>query len=151
MPLYDKGLAIFITGFGGKTELMAVKVDGQGDVTDTHVVWRTDKSVSKTASPVIVDGLLYMVADDGMVTCLEVETANRSGAKEFRNYSASPIYADGRIYFCNQQSKTFVLKAGRTFELISTNSLDIGCMASPAVSDKSIYLRTKTHLYRISE
>ena len=65
------------------------------------------------------------------------------------NFAASPVVADGRIIFANQQGKTTVVQPGRTFAPIATNTLDIGCMASPAVDGKSLYLRTKTHLYRI--
>ncbi len=150
MAVCTKGLAIFISGFGGKTEMLAVKTDGQGDVTQTHVAWRYDKMVSKTASPILVNGLLYMISDDGMITCLEPETGVQVWRERIAGaYASSPIYADGRIYFCNQQGKTFVVKPGRTYELLATNILDTGSLASPAVQDKAIYLRTKTHLYRI--
>lgn len=150
MALCTKGLAIFISGFGGKTEMLAVKTDGQGDVTKTHVAWRYDKMVSKTASPILVNGLLYMISDDGMITCLEPETGVQVWRERIAGaYASSPIYADGRIYFCNQQGKTFVVKPSRTYELLAVNILDTGSLASPAVQDKAIYLRTKTHVYRI--
>ncbi len=148
-PLFSQDMALFVTG-SGTTELWAVRLGGQGDVTDSHVAWKFGNSVPRTASPVIVDNLLYMVSDDSVVTCLEVATGKevwreRIGGK----YAASPIYADGRLYFFNQQGKTTVLKPGRTFEALATSTLDIGCMASPAVSGKALFLRTKTHLYRI--
>jgi len=150
MPLFDQGLALIITGFGGKTELLGVRVDGQGDITDTHVAWRYEKMVAKTASPILVDGLLYMVSDDGLVTCVEAKTGQQVWHQRIGgNYAASPIYGDGRIYFCNQQGKTTVLKPGRTCEVLATNTLADGLMASPTVSGKALFLRTKTHLYRI--
>jgi outer membrane protein assembly factor BamB len=150
MPLYEQGLAFLITGFGGKTELWGVRVDGQGDVTDTHIAWKVDKMVAKTASPSLVDGRLYMVSDDGALTCLEAATGQQVWRDRLSgNYAASPIYADGRLYFCNQQGKTTVLKPGRTCEILATNILDSGLMASPAVAGKALFLRTKTHLYRI--
>ncbi len=152
MPLFDQGLAFIITGFGGKTELLAVRVDGQGDVTDTHVAWRNDKMVSKTASPILVDGLFYMVSDDGMVTCLEACSGKQVWRERIGgNYAASPVYADGRLYFFSQQGKTTVLKPGRTYEALATNTLESGFMASPSVSGKAFFLRTKTHLLRIEE
>ena len=148
-PLVSKGLALILTG-AGKTELWGVRLGGQGDVTDTHVAWKYEKSAAKTASPVIVDDLLYMVNDDSTVTCLEVATGQLVWRERIGgNFAGSPIVADGRIYLPNQQGKTTVLKPGRTFTPIATNTLDIGCMASPAVEGKSLYLRTKTHLYRI--
>jgi outer membrane protein assembly factor BamB len=85
-----------------------------------------------------------------MLTCLETQT----GAQVWReriggNYAASPIYADGRIYFLNQKGVTTVFKPGRTYEKLATNTLDDGFMASPAAAGKALFLRTKTHLYRI--
>jgi len=148
-PVFSQGLAIFCTGLGGP-ELRAVRVDGQGDVTDTHVAWRAAQDAPKTPSPIVVDDLLYMVSDGGVVTCLEVATGKTVWRERIGgNYAASPIHADGRLYFANQQGKTTVLKAGRTCEVLATNPLEAGFMASPAVSGKALFLRTKTHLYRI--
>ena len=100
--------------------------------------------------PVVVDDLLYMVNDDSTASCLEVATGQLVWRERLGgNFAASPVVADGRIIFANQQGKTTVVQPGRTFAPIATNTLDIGCMASPAVDGKSLYLRTKTHLYRI--
>jgi outer membrane protein assembly factor BamB len=148
-PLFDRGLAFIVTGLS-KTELWAVKTDGQGDVTDTGVIWKLRTHVGKYASPILVDGLIYTAAEESFVTCLDAATGQtvwteRVGGK----YAASPIFADGRIYLFDQQGTTTVLKAGRTFEVLATNTLANGFMASPAASGKSFFLRTKTHLYRI--
>jgi outer membrane protein assembly factor BamB len=148
-PLFDNGVAFIVTGLV-KGELWAVKTDGQGDVTDSHVLWKLSTHIGRTASPILVDGLLYTIADESFVTCIETGSGKpvwteRIGGK----YAASPIYADGRLYFFDQQGRTTVLKAGRTFDPIATNSLAAGFMASPAVDGKAFYLRTKTHLNRI--
>lgn len=148
-PVFDRGLAYFVTGLS-KKELLAVKTDGHGDVTDTGVVWRLKTHVGKYASPMLVDGLIYTAAEESFVTCLDAQTGQpiwteRIGGK----YAASPIYADGRLYFFDQQGKTTVLKPGRNFEVLATNTLENGFMASPSVSGKAFFLRTKTHLYRI--
>ena len=149
IPVYRENLAFIITGLG-KTELLAIRLYGEWDVTDTKVAWRTESMVAKTASPVLVDDLLYMVSDDGAVSCLETETGKLVWRQRLGgSYAASPIYADSRIYFFNQQGKTTVLKPGRTFEALATNTLSTGLMASPAVDGKVLYLRTKTHLNRI--
>jgi len=151
VPLYENGLAFLVTGLV-KAELWAVKTDGSGDVTDTHVAWKLSTHVGKTASPILVDGLLYTVGDESFVTCLESATGKpvwteRIGGK----YAASPIYADQRLYFFDQQGTTTVLKPGRSFQPLATNSLASGFMASPAVDGKAFFLRTKTHLNRIEE
>ncbi len=148
-PLFDNGLAYFVTGLT-KTELLAVKSDGQGDITDTHVQWRTKTHIGKYASPIMVDGLIYTAADESFVSCLEAATGNVVWNERIGGgYQASPIYADGRLYFFNQQGTTTVLKPGRTCDIVATNTLADGFMASPAVAGKAFYLRTRTHLYRI--
>jgi len=148
-PLFAQGLAFIVTG-RGKTELYAVRANGQGDVSTTHIAWKHDKDVCKTASPIIVDDLLYMVDDNGTALCLEVATGKQVWREHLPgNYAASPIYADGHLYFFNQQGTTTVLKPGYAFEILATNVLDSGFMSSPAVSEKSFFLRTKTHLCRI--
>ena len=147
-PLYSQGLALMITGLGA-TELWAIRIGGQGDVTDTRVAWKV-KNAAQTASPIIVDDLLYMVNDSGVAMCVEVATGKLIWKEHLGGtYAASPIYGDGRLYFCNQQGKTIVLKPGRTREVLATNKLDEGCLASPAVDGRALFLRTKTHLYRI--
>ncbi len=148
-PLSDGRRGFFVSGLA-RTELFAVNLDGQGDVTDTAVVWRLRTHIGKYASPLLVDGLIYTAAEESFVTCLEAATGEvvwreRIGGK----HAASPVYADGRLYFFDQQGKTTVLKPGRTFEVLATNTLDGGFMASPAVSGRAFFLRTKTHLYRV--
>jgi len=150
-PLFAQGLALLNTGIM-KPEMWAVRVDGQGDVTDTHVVWKNAENIPKTPSPVIVSNQLYQVSDDGVASCLAVGT----GATVWRerlggNYAASPICADGRLYFCSQQGKTTVVQPGPTCAILATNRLDDGCMASPAADGRALFLRTKTHLYRIED
>ena len=149
VPLFSHGLAIIATGWG-KTELYGIRPYGSGYVTYTHMAWKFDKGVCKTASPIIVGDLLYMVSDDGFVTCLEVATGNLVWRERIGGtYAASPIYADGHLYFANQQGRTTILNPGRTCDIVATNTLDIGCMASHAVDGEALFLRTKTHLYRI--
>jgi outer membrane protein assembly factor BamB len=148
-PLFEHGTAFFVTGLNLK-ELWAVKTDGQGDVTDSGVLWKCNTHVPKYASPLLIDGLIYTASDEGFVTCVEALTGQtvwteRIGGK----FAASPVYADGRIYLFDQQGKTTVLKPGRKLETLAANTLVNGFMASPAVSGKAFFLRTKTHLYRI--
>jgi outer membrane protein assembly factor BamB len=148
-PLFDRGLAYFVTGLT-KTELLAVKTDGQGDVTDTHVLWKAKTHVGKYASPILVDGLIYTAAEESFVSCLDAASGDVVWTERIGgSYEASPIFADGRLYFFNQQGTTTVLKPGRTCEVLATNTLADGFMASPAAAAKAFFLRTRTHLYRI--
>ena len=149
-PVFGAGLVMSVTGMG-KTELWAMKPDGQGDVTRSHVVWTNgNKTIPRTASPVTVGDLVFMVNDGGVASCLEIATGNEVWKERLGgHFAASPIYADGRIYFCNQEGKVTVIKPGRTYQSLAVNTLETGCMASPAVAGKTLFLRTKTHLYRI--
>ena len=148
-PVYGNGIAYMISGFG-KTELMAIRADGSGDVTDTNIVWKTVKNVPRTPSILLVDDLLFTINDAGTVMCLEASTGEEVWSQRIQgDYAASLLYADGRIYCFNRDGKTTVLKAARKYELLATNTLDSGFMASAAVSGNAFFLRTKTHLYRI--
>jgi len=149
-PVFGQGHAYITTG-SRQTELWALRVDGWGDVTDTHVTWKVGGRVApKQPSPVLVDGFLYLVSNEGVATCLDALTGKSVWSERIGgNYMASPIYAEGRLYFSSVQGKTTVLRVGRSFEVLATNTLDSGFMASPAVSGKALFLRTKTHLYRI--
>jgi outer membrane protein assembly factor BamB len=135
-----------------KKELWAVKTDGAGDVTDSKIVWKQKAGIGKYSSPIMVDGLIYTPSDESFISCIDsssgaVVWTERVGGK----FAASPVYADGRLYFFDQQGKGLVLKPGRKLEILATNTLANGCMASPAVAGKALFVRTKTHLYRIEE
>jgi outer membrane protein assembly factor BamB len=148
-PQLAHGKLILCTGAGG-LRLLAVRPDGNGDVTDSHIEWKYSKSVPTRCSPIAVGDLLYLVSEDGVVTCIEANTGQPVWQNRLSGqFSASPAYADGHLYFANQDGATYVLEAGRSFKLISVNKLDDGCMASPAIAGRSIFLRTKTHLYCI--
>jgi outer membrane protein assembly factor BamB len=151
-PVFGLGMVFLSTAYG-KTELLAVRPDGKGDVTDSHVAWRTVRGSMQKPSPVLVDGLLYTVSDDGgVVTCLEAKNGKEVWRQRVGgSYSACLLYADGHLYCFSMEGKAAVLKAGRKAEVLATNKLADGFMASPAVSGKALILRTKTHLYRIEE
>lgn len=152
-PLYANGLVFLTTGRGEAKALWAMRPDGQGDVTDTHVAWKLEgRPVPEEPSPIAVDGLLYILSNDGIVSCVEAATGAKVWSERIGgNYMASPVYADERLYCCSVQGRSTVLKAGRNFEKLAVNELDEGCLASPAVNGKALFLRTKTHLYRIEE
>ena len=148
-PVYGNGIAYIISGFG-KTELLAIRVDGSGYVTGTNIVWKTGRNVPRTPSPLLIDDLLFTINDAGTIMCLEALTGKQVWNQRISgDYAASPLYADGHIYCFNRDGKTTVFRAARKYEILATNTLDSGFMASAAVSGKAIFLRTKTHLYRI--
>ena len=148
-PVYGNGIAYMISGFG-KTELLAVRVDGSGDVTDTHIVWKTSRNVPRTPSPLLIDDLLFTINDTGTVMCLEALTGKEIWSQRITgDYAASLLYADGQIYCFNRDGKTTIFRAAHKYEILATNTLNSGFMASAAVAGRALFLRTKTHLYRI--
>ena len=150
-PTLAEGLLLINTGFD-TARLLAVRPGGTGDVTATHVAWELTHEVPLKTSPAVVDGLVYLITDTGILTCLEAKTSQRVWRERIGgSYSASPVIAGRRIYFFDDKSTTTVIEPGRQYKVLGVNKLDGGCMASPALVGKAIFLRTKTHLYRIEE
>ncbi len=150
-PLFGRGLFFVITHYV-RPELWALKPDGHGDVTDSHVVWKVRESMPAIPSLLLIGGLLYTVNNDGVVVCMEAGSGKIVWRKRLgNNYSASPVYADGRIYLFSNEAITTVIKPGRQWKVLAVNKLDGTCRASPAVAGKALFVRTQTHLYRIAE
>lgn len=150
-PVYGDGLLYIATGRGNTGEVWAMRPDGSGDVTESKVVWKAQGGIVPfEPSPLLIDSFLYLVNNNGILTCLDAATGEKVWDKRVGgNCIASPIYGDGNIYVSNTQGRTMILKAGNSPDVVATNNLDDGCMASPAVCGKALFLRTKTHLYRI--
>src|SRR5262245_26348786 len=150
-PVIGHGMIFFPTGFSAG-QLFAVRTGGEGLITDTHVVWKVKRAVSNKPSILLVDDLIYMIGDAGIASCIDAKTGEQVWQQRIGGeYSASPVYADGRLWFFSEDGKTTVLKPGRVFEQVGENRLDEGFLASPAIAGKAFYLRTRTHLYRIEE
>jgi outer membrane protein assembly factor BamB len=149
-PLVFGDLVILNTGFA-KANVFGVRLGGRGDITESHFVWKQTQACPNKPCPVLIDGLLYSVSDKGGVaSCLDAKTGEKLWTERLGgNYSASLLYASGRIYAFDQDGKTIVFRPGQKYEELATNQLDEGFMASPAVAGDALYLRTKTHLYRI--
>jgi outer membrane protein assembly factor BamB len=150
-PVFAHGLVFITTGFQ-QPELLAVRPDGTGDVTRTHIAWSLKRGAPLTPSPLVAGDELYVVNDGGIATCIDA----RSGAIVWQQrlggtYSASPVLADGRIYFLAEQGVTTVIGPGKEFKRLATNPLDGGLLASMAISGGSLYLRTDSHLYKVTE
>jgi outer membrane protein assembly factor BamB len=149
-PVAGQGLVF--TPIGYTAAIWAVRPDGRGEVTASHVVWKYPSSTAKRSSPLLVGDGLYLVDDGGVAVCLDAKTGReRWKARLGGNYSASPIDACGRIYFFDERGKSTVIEAGPQYKVLAENRLKDGFMASPAVSGNALYLRTKKALYRIEE
>ncbi len=151
-PVYGRGVVYFSTGrLGGPPQLWAVRVNGRGDVTQSHVVWKLTDLVGFMPSPLLVGNELYVLNDEGLLYCLDAAAGRVLGrARLGGKYAASPVYADGRIYCCSRDGKTTVLEAGPGLKVLAENQLDGPVFASPAFSGTAIYLRTDSHLYCVA-
>lgn len=148
-PVFGHGMVFLSSGFD-RPATMAIKVDGRGDVTDTHVVWSISRSAPNTPSMILDGKELYFVSDSGIATCADavsgkVHWSERLGG----NFSASPILAGGRVYFQNEEGAGFVVQAGTTYQLLASNDLKERTLASPAVEGNALFLRGEKHLFRI--
>lgn len=148
-PVFAHGLVYLCTGYDGPAELLAVRPDGRGDITDTHVAWRVDEQVPHNPSPLVVGDDLYLISDNGIASCRDAVTGTLHWRQRLGgDFSASPLYADGRIYAFSEQGRLFVFAPERAYREISTSDFEETVFASPAVIEKAILVRTENHLYR---
>ena len=149
-PVFGQALVFIATGFQQPT-LIAVRPDGSGDVTRSHIAWTLRRGAPYTPTPILVGSELFVISDIGILSCIDA----RSGTVHYQqrlggNYSASPVFADGRIYFQSEEGVTTVIAPGTTFQRLATNQLEGATLASMAVANSSLFLRTNSHLYRIA-
>lgn len=150
-PVIWKDLCILTTSFI-RPRIIAVKYDGDGDVSKTHVVWTKDGQLPSKPSMLLVQDRLYFISDKGIGMCLDAKSGDEVWKERVDGaFSASPVYADGRLYFFDQEGKATVLAPGDKYKLLAQNKLDGGFMASPAIAGKALFLRTESHLYRIEK
>jgi outer membrane protein assembly factor BamB len=151
-PVYGLGLVFTCGGFYDPLAL-AIRADGKGDVTGTHIAWKLrHASVPQIASPLLVGEELYLVSNSGIVTCLNA----RNGRVHWRErlvgeFLASPIHAGERVYLVSEDAVTVVLATGPQFRRLAVNRLEGTARATPSVYDGAIYLRTEHCLYRIEQ
>ena len=149
-PVFGHGLVYIATGFQ-EPSLLAVRVDGSGDVTKTHIAWTLRRGAPLTPSPLLVGDELYVVNDGGIATCLDAKTGEIHWVQRLGgSYSASPVFADGRIYFLSEEGMARVIAPGREFRVLATSKIDGDTLGSMAIANGSIFIRTDSYLYRIA-
>ncbi len=146
-----EGLVFTTSGFGDST-IRAIRTGGTGDVTATHIAWSTKEDVPKVPSMLYSKPFLFIITETGVLKCLKAATGEevwrqRLGGK----FSASPVWAEGRIYFLSESGITTVIEAGPEFKVLAKNELDGKFCASPAISRKQIFIRSEHNLYCIGE
>lgn len=150
-PVWDGRYVYLCTGYGSG-QLWAIRPNGHGDVTNSHVVWKATKQIPNMPSPLAFGGRIYTIGDGGIAQCFDADTGKlvwkeRVGGK----FSASPLLADRRIYLSSHAGLTTVIEAADEFQVLAENQLDGQIMASPVVVEDDLLLRTDTHLYRVGE
>jgi len=151
-PVYNKKSNLFlISSAWPKRSLLAIKPDGSGDVTDSHVVWQTQKGAYYVPSPVCTEDYLFTTMTNGQVHCIEVSTGNILWVENLGKQYASSVLVNGLVYMPNDDGVITVIKPGRTFEYVSKNSIGERMNASPAISHGRIYIRGEKHLFCIAD
>jgi len=146
------GNVVYATAGWPKRALLAIRADGKGDVTKSHVVWSSDAKAGYIPSPVLLDGQLYAVNDQGLMRCYDAADGRVLWEQDFKApFYSSPLVAGGKIYEFDRRGKGYVMNAGRTAGPVVTNELPSGVFATPVVLGSRIYLRALGDFYCIGE
>jgi outer membrane protein assembly factor BamB len=151
-PVYALGRLYLATGFG-RTLLLAIDPHGaSGNATESHLTWQHSKSAPNTPSVIVVGEEIYFVSDNGVASCLDAHSGEVHWTKRLGgNYSASPIAAEGRLYFTNEDGVTRVISAAIEYELLETNDLEDRTFASLTPDNGKLYIRTESKLWCIGQ
>jgi outer membrane protein assembly factor BamB len=155
-PVADESTVYCMSGYRGSAAV-AIPLDSEGDITDQmKTLWSLDRGTPYVPSPLLYDGLLYFnQSNNGILTCVEAKTGKvvieRTRMEGISNVYASPVGADGRVYFVGRDGTTLVIAKGRELKVLAVNRLGEDMDASPALAGNQIFLRGKTHLYCIAE
>src|SRR5262249_9446798 len=141
-PVFGHGLVFVSTSYDFPA-LLAIRPDGQGDVTESHIAWSLKRGAPHNPSPLLVGDELYLVSDQGLATCVYAKTGKVHWHERIKgNYSASPLSADGMLYFLNETGLTTVVEARTAFKKVSENALGEPTLASPSAVDGALLIRT---------
>ena len=149
VPVLDRDRVYVVTDFV-RPQIWAIRLGGHGDVTSSHVIWKLTRQVGASSSPVLAEGRLYDVTDQGVLSCISTQTGrpvwqHRVGG----TFSASLLSLGPYVYLVSEQGKTTVIRPGDKYQEVAANVLDGRILATPAVCGRALLLRTDTHLYRI--
>lgn len=148
-PVVGNGLIFTSSGFEEPT-IRAIRLGGEGDITNTHIAWEQKKGVPTLVSPLYVRPYLYTITRDNILHCIEASTGKIVWLRRLGGaYSASPVLTDGRIYVLSEEGVTLVLRPGPQYDEVARNSIGETCLASMAVSQGHFYIRSSEHLYSI--
>lgn len=149
-PVYGHGLVYICTGYSS-SELLAIRVGGEGDVTKSHVAWRAKRQIPKNPSPLLAGELLFAISDNGICTCFDAITGDTLWQRRIGgNYSASPVLANGHVFVLSHEGKITAIPATREKQELKTSKATGELKASPAIVNSSVLLRSGSKLYRVN-
>jgi outer membrane protein assembly factor BamB len=155
-PVFGEGLIFVANGYNPIKPIYAVRPGARGDLTlkegitaSDAVVWSDPRNGPYMATPLLYRGILYVVSLNGVLTAFEAKTGKQLYQKRIApgGYTASPVASDGKIYVGNEEGSLYVVKAGREFEILGKNSLSEVLMATPAIAQGMLFVRTQHHLW----
>ncbi len=150
--MVDDGQRVFLTAGYPDKHILAIDPTGQGDVTASHIVWRSNRNCAYVPSPIVCDQYLLLVSDDGIASCYDSATGERHWNHRFGGkFSTSPVTANGLVYFTSDEGHTKIVRPGAKMDVVAENQLEDEISASPAISQGSLFWRTKHHLIRVEE
>ena len=150
-PVFGNGM-VYVCSDYANARFLAIRPDGKGNVSESHVAWSFAVRAPVIPSPIFVEDRLYVVSNRGILSCLDAQSGKVVWKKRLEGeFSASPIFADGRLYWCNREGSTFVHRPGDEWRPEAVSRLDGRLIASPAVIGAALILRTDSHLYRIEK
>jgi outer membrane protein assembly factor BamB len=150
-PLFWNGIVYINTGLK-PTELWAVRPDGKGDVTASNILWKCTENVPGIATPVIANGLIFMVSEKGVLSCLDAKSGQLIWKEKLQgnyNFNTAPVSIADKIYFTEVDGTTTIIKADKKFQTVAENKLEGKFIARPVVSGNSLIMRSDSHIYRI--
>jgi outer membrane protein assembly factor BamB len=145
-----KTLREFIEDEANQTVVASVRTGGSGDVTKSHVTWKESKGAPEVPSPLVYQGRVYLIRSDGILCCRDLETGKliyEKATDSRGGYFASPVAADGRIYIASDRGAITVIKSGDAFEVLARNDLNDRIMASPALAENTLYVRSAKSIW----
>jgi outer membrane protein assembly factor BamB len=152
-PIVAEDVVVVTGGYppGGRP-IYAIRPGGSGELNDKSIAWKTDRGAPYTSTPLIYGGLLYALTDNGILSTYEPKTGERVYQQRVAGgsgFSASPVAANGRLYLASEDGDVYVVKAGRTYELLGTNRMGEPLMATPAISGNTMFIRTASSLVAV--
>jgi outer membrane protein assembly factor BamB len=148
-PVVAGDLVIVTGGYpSGNRPIFAIRV------ADGTLAWKLDRGSPYTSTPIVFEGLLYVMMDNGVLSAYDAKSGERVYqrriAESAGGFSASPVAANGRLYFASEDGIVYVVRAGRTFELLASNDMGDVCMATPAIANDMLLVRTRSRLYALA-